>query len=84
MARGVSHAFRKGFLLGGIIAGAAVVWNAPQAGARTREQILETVEGALFKVLDIPATLNRPHDGAGTGATMNSGIVDARPATGSV
>jgi hypothetical protein len=44
-------------LLGGIAAGAAMIWNAPQAGARTREQVLETIEGALFKLLDMPVTL---------------------------
>lgn len=54
MARqGKSTAFRRGFLLAGIAAAGATVWNAPQAGARTREQIVETVEGALFAVLDM-------------------------------
>jgi hypothetical protein len=77
MARGRSHAFRKGFLLGGIAAGAAMLWNAPQAGARTREQILETIEGALFKALDFPAS--RSH-GAPAPAIAAAPKGDAAPA----
>lgn len=53
--RNESHAFRKGLILAGLVAAGATIWNAPQAGTRTREQILETVEGVLFKVLDMPA-----------------------------
>jgi hypothetical protein len=53
-----SHAFRKGFILG-ILAGAgAMLWNAPQPGERTREQIMETLEGTLFKLLDAPEKLS--------------------------
>lgn len=48
-----SRAFRRGFVLGTIVAAGATIWNAPQAGARTREQIRETIEGALFAVLDM-------------------------------
>jgi len=45
---------RKGFILGALVAAGATVWNAPQSGKQTREQIRETVEGALFTVLDFP------------------------------
>ena len=48
-----SRAFRRGFVLAGLAAAGATVWNAPQAGARTREQIVATVEGGLFAVLDM-------------------------------
>lgn len=51
--QGKSRAFRRGFVLAGLAAAGATVWNAPQAGAKTREQIVEAVEGALFAVLDM-------------------------------
>jgi hypothetical protein len=49
-----STAFRKGLILGGLAGVGYLLWNAPQPGWRTREQILEAVEGLLFRVLDIP------------------------------
>jgi gas vesicle protein len=55
-----SHAFRKGIILGGLAGAAVVIWNAPQPGARAREQIMETIEGVIFKLLDAPALLNGP------------------------
>ena len=45
---------RKGFVLGALVAAGATIWNAPQSGKRTREQIRETVEGVLFTMLDFP------------------------------
>jgi len=47
----------KGLILGGIAGAGAMIWNAPQSGARTREQIQEWVERVLFKVLDMPVGL---------------------------
>jgi hypothetical protein len=52
-----NRAFRKGLVLGGIAGAAILIWNAPQPGWRTREQIQETFEGMLFKVLDMPEKL---------------------------
>ena len=50
-----SRSFRKGFVLGGLVGATAMLWNAPQAGAKTREQAIELWESALFKILDMPA-----------------------------
>jgi len=61
-ARGESKAFRKGLRLGAIAGGGAMLWNAPQSGARTREQIREFVESALFAVLDMPANVTGSAD----------------------
>lgn len=47
-------------MLGGLAGAAYLIWNAPQPGARTREQIQETIEGVIFKLLDAPAMLNGP------------------------
>jgi hypothetical protein len=44
-------AFMMGLLLGGVAAAAAAIWNSPQAGRKTREQITETVEQGLFTLL---------------------------------
>jgi hypothetical protein len=44
-------AFVIGTLLGGTAAAAAVIWNAPQSGERTRSQILEVVETIIFAAL---------------------------------
>ena len=53
MAQGSRHrgAFMMGLLLGGAAAAAAVIWNSPQSGKKTREQITETVETGLFTLL---------------------------------
>lgn len=64
MGSRASRAFRKGFVLGAVAAAAAVVWNAPQPGWRTREQIMEMVEGVLFRVLDFPETMSGLRAGA--------------------
>ena len=61
-ARQGSRAFRKGFVLGALAAAGAVVWSAPQPGWRTREQIMETVEGVLFRVLDFPEMMSGVRD----------------------
>ena len=53
-ARRESRAYRRGFVLGALAGAGVVIWNAPQPGWRTREQIMETVEGVLFRVLDFP------------------------------
>lgn len=44
-------AFVLGTLLGGAAAAAAAIWNSPQSGKRTRQQISETVESVIFDVL---------------------------------
>lgn len=49
--------FRKGFIVGAIAGAGAMLWNAPQSGARTREQAMELFESALFQVLDMPLRL---------------------------
>jgi hypothetical protein len=53
MARQSKHtgAFAMGLLLGGAAAAAAAIWNSPQAGEKTRQQITEKVEQVLFTVL---------------------------------
>lgn len=53
-----SRAFRRGFWLAGIASAGAVLWNAPQAGARTREQIREQIERVLFGLLDMTDRLS--------------------------
>jgi len=40
-----------GLLLGAAAAAAAAIWNSPQAGRKTREQITEMVEQGLFTLL---------------------------------
>ena len=48
---------RKAFVFGALLgaaAGAAVAfWNAPQSGRSTRTKIQQSVEGVLFKALDM-------------------------------
>lgn len=48
---------RTAFVVGAVIgaaAGAAVAfWNAPQSGRSTRTRIQQSVEGVLFKALDM-------------------------------
>jgi hypothetical protein len=44
-------AFVIGTLLGGAVAAAFVIWNAPQSGERTRSQISEVVETIIFTML---------------------------------
>lgn len=53
MARGSRHrgAFTMGLLLGGAAAAAAAIWNSPQSGKKTREQIAEKIETGLFTLL---------------------------------
>ncbi len=75
-ARGESKAFRKGLRLGAIAGVGAMLWNAPQSGARTREQIREFVESALFTVLDMPAKVTGSVD---TQQTEQLPIVPAAP-----
>jgi gas vesicle protein len=60
--RGESKAFGKGLRLGAITAAGVVLWNAPQSGARTREQIIETFESFLFTVLDMPTKVSGKQD----------------------
>jgi len=44
-------AFVVGALIGAAAAAAATIWNSPQAGVKTREAIVEKLEGVLFTVL---------------------------------
>lgn len=46
-----SGAFVFGALVGGAAAAAATIWNSPQSGKKTRQQLTEKLEGALFTVL---------------------------------
>jgi hypothetical protein len=39
--------------LAGLATAGAVIWNAPQSGAKTREQIRDRFEGVLFDALDM-------------------------------
>ena len=52
-----SSRHRAAFVFGAVVgaaAGAAVAyWNAPQSGHSTRTKIQQSVEGVLFKVLDM-------------------------------
>ena len=77
-----SHAFRKGFILGVLAGAAATLWNAPQPGERTREQIVETLEGAIFKLLDAPGVLNGPRSG-GVDVQVTAVSPPAAPVAGS-
>ena len=77
-ARGESRAFRRGFVLGALAAAGAVVWNAPQPGWRTREQIMDVVEGVLFRVLDFPETMSGLR--AGDPASPSDAPAAERPA----
>ena len=43
--------FVIGALIGGVGAAAAVIWNAPQSGETTRNQISDAIEAVLFSVL---------------------------------
>ena len=58
-----SRAFRKGFVLGGLVGAGILIWNAPRSGRQTREQVLETFEVLLFKLLDIPTKFVAERDG---------------------
>jgi len=57
---------RKAFVFGtfvGVATGAAAaIWNAPQSGRKTRVQIQQTLEEALFKVLDMTPFEVKPAD----------------------
>jgi hypothetical protein len=62
-----SSKHRTAFVLGALVgaaAGAAVAfWNAPQSGRTTRAKIQQSVEGFLFKVLDMnPFQATPPED----------------------
>lgn len=48
-------AFVFGAVLAGLGAAAAVIWRAPQSGARTRAQIVGSVESTLFRALGMRA-----------------------------
>lgn len=44
-------AFLLGALIGGVGTAAAVVWNAPQSGEATRNQIADALESTIFSAL---------------------------------
>lgn len=46
-------AFVFGALIGAAAGAAAAFWNAPQSGHSTRTKIQQSVEGLLFKALDM-------------------------------
>lgn len=66
-------AFRRGFWLAGIASAGAVIWNAPQPGARTREQIREQFEQVLFGLLDMTAHLSTVRSGEDAAAPVVPG-----------
>lgn len=53
MAKTSKHttAFVMGTLLGGAAAAAAAIWNSPQSGKRTRQQLTAKVEDTIFGLL---------------------------------
>jgi gas vesicle protein len=53
MAKSSKHttAFVMGTLLGGAAAAAAAIWNSPQSGKRTRQQLTAKVENTIFDLL---------------------------------
>lgn len=57
---------RKAFVFGAFVGAAAgtvaAFWNAPQSGHRTRTQIQQTIERALFKALDMTPFQSGPTD----------------------
>jgi hypothetical protein len=55
-------AFVFGAFVGAATGAAAAIWNAPQSGRKTRVQIQQSIEGALFKVLDMNPFEATPSD----------------------
>jgi hypothetical protein len=55
-------AFVFGALLGATAGAAAAFWNAPQSGRRTRDQLQQSVEGIIFKALDMVPFQHQPAD----------------------
>jgi hypothetical protein len=55
-------AFVVGVLVGAAAGAAAAFWNAPQSGRATRTRIQQSVEGVLFKVLDMNPFQSTPED----------------------
>ena len=55
-------AFVFGAFLGAAAGAAAAVLNAPQSGHHTRTQIQQSVEGLLFRVLDMTPFESTPTD----------------------
>lgn len=72
-----SSRHRKAFVFGAFIGAAtgaaAAIWNAPQSGRKTRVQIQQSIEGALFKVLDM-----NPFD-----VTPSDTVTNSRPTVAS-
>ena len=61
----MGHAFRKGVILGSMAGLGAMIWNAPQSGERTREQLLDLAESVVFRILDFPASGLKPAENGG-------------------
>ena len=57
---------RTAFILGALVGAAAgaafAYWNAPQSGHSTRTKIQQSVEGVLFRVLDMSPFQSAPED----------------------
>lgn len=72
-----SSKHRKAFVFGAFIGAAtgaaAAIWNAPQSGRKTRVQIQQSLEEALFKVLDM-----KPFD-----VTPTDTVTSSRPTVAS-
>lgn len=55
-------AFVFGAVLGATAGAAAALWNAPQSGRRTRDQIQQSIERIVFKALDMVPYQYKPTD----------------------
>ena len=74
---------RKAFVFGALVgaAGGAVAafWNAPQSGRSTRTRIQQSLEGVIFKVLDMNPFEPSPQDRVAAGlASATSRAIDQR------
>jgi hypothetical protein len=50
---GHRKAFMVGTALGAAAGAGAAIWNAPRSGRATRDSIQQSIEGVLFKALDM-------------------------------
>ncbi len=73
-------AFVFGALIGAAAGAAAAFWNAPQSGHSTRTKIQQSVEGVLFKALDMNPFQAAPEDRVAADlAAPTSRAIDQQP-----
>ena len=83
MATEENGGHRKAFVVGtalGIAAGAgAAIWNAPRSGRATRDAIQQSIEGVLFKALDMRPWQKGARGDAPLGAASAPAVTLASP-----